>query len=585
MNDDQVLQGSRSATGTMGQINLTSTLRQSSQIYYLAYILSPLLSAIFDSVEVYDVNGSLFLPLHLVDLLTRIEAAKPDVYNDFLEIIAFRAPKPRRLAIACMAYLWPRAVGHSVISSPFCPSELQKPNAPDLHIHQFTLWSFNSAPNRIYLNDLHDSCRSCSKCIVGFGLRCPLCLTSVHTDCYDFPDGNCEVQYSMADDSRLQRIGMYRFSYLQPNGDINQGIVVTQGHRFRPTNWLTLCLCCACRKPLWGCYRQGLKCEHCNRPMHFECLSSFEFHGNCSLLTTTSRDMTISWEVLRQSCLEHFPVIRATKEQLRDRSYEEISIYRDILRTQLQILTSGVLMGSVVVSGSSSTSIPEFELQLSINSCGQLLDSGLLRHGPLTEHYKDNVSNTKLGTSLLFDQTYLDYLTSSIRSPSPQSRGNSSTFLNVDNPYSDSDDSTRSVPHECARLSHMRHILSVDFAIQSNDASSLLIDHLHQHAFCDRKDHRLYPLKHTVEESDLEYIFPLPSGFDISLHAGNLISAIESCLADIDLATNEFGFLLLTRRIWPNGLASEQGLTWLARKVLTWILDEVRSPISVDIVI
>lgn len=52
-----------------------------------------------------------------------------------------------------------------------------------------------------------------------------LCLTSVHIDCYDFPDGNAVVEYSMVDDSRLQRIAMYRFSHIQPNGSASGSMI------------------------------------------------------------------------------------------------------------------------------------------------------------------------------------------------------------------------------------------------------------------------------------------------------------------------------------------------------------------------
>ncbi|KAG1715706.1 hypothetical protein ID866_1469 [Astraeus odoratus] len=53
-----------------------------------------------------------------------------------------------------------------------------------------------------------------------------------------------------------------------------------------------------------------------------------------------------------------------------------------------------------------------------------------------------------------------------------------------------------------------------------------------------------------------------------------LVSAIESCLSDIDLSVNEVGFLLLMRRFLPNGLMSEYALRRLTRALLGWILSE-----------
>ncbi len=74
--------------------------------------------------------------------------------------------------------------------------------------------------------------------------------------------------------------------------------------------------------------------------------------------------------------------------------------------------------------------------------------------------------------------------------------------------------------------------------------------------------------------------FPLPLGLDLSIDVETLVSAIEACLCDIDLYVNEFGFLLLTRRMWPDGLMSDYALKRLARSVFAWIINEVSSTIG-----
>jgi hypothetical protein len=286
--------------------------------------------------------------------------------------------------------------------------------------------------------------------------------------------------------------------------------------------------------------------------------------------------MTMDWEALRQSCLNHFPFLLATQEQLQERSYEEILIYRDALRTQLQILRNGVVMGSIVVSNARASIVPEVEVHRFIEICDQLLESGLLRCGPLTRNYLQHIAGAAM-SSALFDCSYLEYVTASIKSSFPSTSLASSSLLHVDNFYDELDESAQSFSYECVPLSHISSILAADFAVHNDDAACLLLNQLQQHAFLDRKDHGFRPFISVVQENSVECIFPLPLGIDLSFNVEILVSAIESCLGDLDLTTNEFGFLLLTRRFWPNGLAPEQGLTRLASRVFGWILDEVRS--------
>lgn len=565
------LQASLSSTSAIGRIQSANHPHQAPQIYHLAFIISPLLSAVFDSINIRDTNGDLVLPSRLLSLLETMMSSRPELYNDLLEIIAFRGPQARRLAIACLAIFWPRAVGHSLISGPF--HTIQPQLHTRTHSHQFSLWFSGTSTFGTELDNSNDSCRSCSQRLSGIWLRCSLCLTSVHMDCYDFPDGNAEVEYSLVDDSRLQRIAMYRFSHIQPNGSASGSMTVTRGHHLLPTNLFTLCLCVVCRRPLWGIHNQGLRCERCFVPLHFNCHSSIANRGDCGKFMVASTDIIVDWKLLRESCLNHFPFLLITKERLQERSYEEILTYRDTLRAQLQILLNGVVMGSLAISNTKPASVPEFEMHRFIGLCDQLLESGLLHCGPLTKNYQQHMANSTM-SSVMFNHSYLEYMTASIKSSFPSTTSLSSSFLNVDKSYDDLDESAQSFSYEGVPLSYIRSVLTTDFAVQDDDAACLLVNHLQQHAFLDRKDNSLRPFINLVE--DVACIFPLPLGIDLSLNVESLVSAIESCLGDLDLTTNEFGFLLLTRRFWPNGLAPELGLTRLASGVFHWILDEVR---------
>ncbi|KAJ7172444.1 hypothetical protein C8R46DRAFT_149097 [Mycena filopes] len=69
-------------------------------------------------------------------------------------------------------------------------------------------------------------------------------------------------------------------------------------------------------------------------------------------------------------------------------------------------------------------------------------------------------------------------------------------------------------------------------------------------------------------------VFPIPLGLDLSTNVETLAAAVEACLADLDLSVNEAGFLLLMRKLWPNGMATEYSLKRLMRTIVTWILAE-----------
>ena len=566
-----------------GGVQSSNHPHQSPHIYYLAFLVSPLLSAILDSIETNrepDQNSEIILRLD--NLLATISASKIDTYNDLLEIIAYQGPKSRQLAISFVAKFWPKATGHTSISSSLCaPLQSHFQLSKHSHAHQFVPWYFNFNENRLYFNVAsHMHCRSCTNPMRGFALICPFCMCAVHFDCYDYPEGNYQIQYSMSADPMVQRLAMYRFSDLGTD-TLADHTAVSGRHDFRPVNLFTLCLCYACQKPLWGCTAQGLRCRSCSVSVHFYCLASLGH--SCETITFTSMHMTISWEDLRKSCLAHFsPILNLTRDQLRGFSREEISIYHTVFRTQLQLFTSGMTMGSIIITENGthtphnpSHEVADFELSQFTNWCGQLLESHNLSCSLLTQQFlQDN--NITIDKSLMHEWSYLEYISSNIKMSLPQGQNThaASDFLNISPAINvDNDDATYS--YECISLSHMQDILRTDFAVQSDHAARFILDHLHNLSFFERVDRELRPFSDLSREREVRCIFPLPFGLDISTNVETLVSSVEACLTDLDLSSNEFGFLLLTRRLWPNRLASEYGLKRLAGQVLGWILKEV----------
>ncbi|KAF8163325.1 hypothetical protein B0H34DRAFT_805778 [Crassisporium funariophilum] len=578
------------STPISGGIQSTNDPHQSPHIYHLAFIIPPLLSAILDSIEnIQDSNQDSEVYSRFDSLLRSIAISKVDSFNDMLEIVAYRNPKSRRLAIASLATLWPKAVGHAIVSSPFTLSTPHPAQYSETfkhpYAHQFVPWHFEN--RRVHFNHVaHDDCRSCMKPIHDFGLLCPLCMCAVHFDCYDYPEGNYQVQYSMESDTHVRRIAMYRFSDLQSNGEASHSIVSKNDHHFKPVNWFTLCLCHVCQKPLWGCTAQGVKCGGCFMPLHFSCISLLGLAEQCGRLAVTSKQMVISWDLLRDSCLEHFPFLQLPVEQLIKCSREEITIFHAVLRTQLQLLANAINMGSIVINQRGDIlaqiegqKFKTFELHQVFNQCEQLLASKI-HPSALTQQYLQDNNGTRAGTSIsMYDWSYLEYISASIKVSSAQTQNPprmASEFLNVNQPVDAGVQASTSTTHayEVVSLSHMRNILGVDFAIHSDHAALLLLNHLHHLSFFDRADYGIKPFENLSLERSANCIFPLPFGLDFSMNVETLVSSVEACLTDLDLSSNEFGLLLLTRRLWPNTLASDYGLKRLAGRVLFWVLDE-----------
>ncbi|KAF4615386.1 hypothetical protein D9613_003079 [Agrocybe pediades] len=570
----------------------TNNPYQSPHIYYLAFLIPPLLSAMLDNLGDLGQTDT-EVSLSFVSLLKLISNSKLDTYNDLLEIVAYRGSKARRLAITALGALWPKPIGHTVISSPFYLPENERNLSPRassyMHDHHFAPWYFPFNRNRVHVGQaLHDDCRTCLKPILGFGLFCSFCMTATHFDCYDYPTGNYDLQYSIAHDIRLQRIAMFRFSNLKGKGEHGNLSEVSSRsqHRFTAANWFTLCLCLKCKQPLWGLFNQGIKCGDCNVSLHTTCAESLDYSDRCTTAKITSQDIQIDWEDLRRSCLDYYPFLDSPVNQLESYSYEEISIFRDVLKTQLQLLTNGIEYGSLVVLQDQNIAVnivdkrlKEFELHQTMRHCEDLLNSNRLPYAQSTTQYLQETQTDNKKFDVLFTWSYLEYVTATIKVPRPQNnrpvRPVSDLLgvapIEVDNT---DHDEVPAYPVEAMPLVHIRHMLAECFGLRSEFAARCLINHLHHLSFIERVNHNPLSFEDIALEKEELCTFPLPLGLDLSVNVEILVSAVESSLADLNLTSNEFGFLLLTRRFWPTGLASESALKRLSARVLSWILDE-----------
>ena len=148
----------------------------------------------------------------------------------------------------------------------------------------------------------------------------------------------------------------------------------------------------------------------------------------------------------------------------------------------------------------------------------------------------------------MHEWSYLEYISANLKMSLPQGRDAqmASEFLSI-NQVMNADNHTAAYSYECISLWHMRDILRTDFAIQSDHAARFILDHLHHLSFFDRVDREVRLFDDLSREKEVRCNFPLPFGLDISTNVESLVSSVEACLTDLDLSSNEFGFLLLTR--------------------------------------
>ncbi|KAJ2931375.1 hypothetical protein H1R20_g5743, partial [Candolleomyces eurysporus] len=592
---DEVQSDLDDAVRNLVKVQSSYAPHQPPAVYYLSSLVAPLLAAILESIDVTSLGSSHELSIRFYGLLELIASLKIDAYNDLLQIAAYHSPQSRKPACALLATLWPKVIGHATISR-----NLSVPVTLDFHkatihwadhrvghrhSHQFIPWHFIHKSSWSNFQGVpQHSCSFCAIGIDGFGLLCPFCMSAVHFDCYDPPGGTLMQQYTMTHDAGAQRVAMLRISPIIPSR--GEPPFRHNRHTFEPVTVFTLCLCYLCHQPLWGCVAQGAKCSTCSFIAHTSCLLSPSM-PLCGDFQLDSEHMTIDHKALRRSALSHFPELRWNNEQLGLLSYEEILIIHDNLKTQLRLITNGVALSSIVVMqrGKSAAhakdfQIEEFELHKTLDTCERLLGSAMSQRSTATLDYMEENRIGPMEHSILYDFSNLVYLSTSMKSPISLAQhpmpSLSTALLNVEG-YEETEPAPamESVahPYEAVPLSHMREVLNVEFNIRHPAITKILLDHLYNLSFFERIEPRQNIATDPISD-DILCVFPLPLGLDMSTDVETLVSSIETCLLDLDLSVNEFGFLLVVRKFWPNGLMSEYGLRRLARSILSWIVVE-----------
>ena len=575
---------------------------QDLAVYHLSSLVPPLLSAIFENISI--LNTALPSLHRFFRLFETIIEVKPDAYLDVFEVVAYCSVRARHAAIVTLSTYWPRALGHIVVTK-MLPTlnPLEFPNTlsettssrVDQYHHSFVPWNFSSSGDV-----LSTSCFACGEVLEGYGFVCPLCRCSVHSKCYTYPEGCSLAQYDMDLDGDGKAV-QYRYCYSQSSRRFGRTELRKSRHSFKLVNIFTLTLCFLCEKPLWGNTTQGMKCSECHRFAHPGCLSRLSSKNLivCEGRPTYDARVRIPWGTLRQSFAETYKGFIYKLDQLGDKSYEEVCVFYSALWIQLQMLQSGISLGSIVVgsppseAGSGPTrkqldeaGIRKFELHYLVQLYHSFLTGGNLKISPtLEEYFLENDIDAKKHL-ICFDWASLVYILTVVKSPPsqlPLAGGNSSDLLDTNHPEgnkmitSPANDTETTHTYEIASLAHIRDALGMAFDITSDDGARYLISHLHSLGFLERTDlsHLWVDDDSTTKYEEEHCSFPLPVGLDLSNEVETLAAAIEACLSDLDLSINEIGLLLLTRRFWYDRMITDNALRRLTKSLISWILAEV----------
>lgn len=269
-------------------------------------------------------------------------------------------------------------------------------------------------------------------------------------------------------------------------------------------------------------------------------------------------------------------MLQYSDQQLDASTYEEISAYHSILGSQIKIFDNGVAFGSIVILHPPRSY--EFGLHDVFKRCESLLASG---RPPRSSGSHEFLHDVTAQHNIMFDWSFLEHVTTAIKATFQEKLEPSisaSEFLSVQQPLSivvgpAAEEATYA--SESVSLRDVASILRQDFGLRSAHALNIMLNHLQHLSFFDRMDGVLVPFRQPELVKDIPLVFPLPLGLDLSVNVETLVSSIEASLSDVDLSINEFGFLMLTKRFWPNRLVSEYALKRLSGRILSWILAEV----------
>ncbi|KAF7724279.1 hypothetical protein EC973_001180 [Apophysomyces ossiformis] len=505
----------------------------------------------------------------------------------------------------------------------------------------------SSSPLTVVYEDINSSvCRECLKPIKGYGLRCYQCKTNSHYNCFTYQLAKESMDIMLyVKKGNIQKVVTPQFCPIPPsprsvdnprNGNTDHGqhhmASIVYGHQFELVNLYTLMLCAVCHLPLWGVSHQGYRCITCNRFIHPTCLATLQeeeksdglppsIHSCSAYQPLLESDTKITESQLSESLRSFYcDLMPLSKEDLSERSYEEVGTILNVLLLQENILHYGITTGCLLTDHETDdplTGPQENEALLSqslpilkeaIGFCVSHLNSGVCRGSSFLNEFYNN-QQQKLEKCVLSKEDYLSHLAAMMKSmvsarnelmartviqtahsTKRWSAGDTRGYLKVvPNPFTEHWDDgeleeEEHIPKDMMAKETMLSWVMQNLNMKSRKTSEIFLQHMQNLGLFERRDAvpilfneedvnqaRVSPLK---AEEPAQCIFPVPFAIDCSPNVESLINAIEACLSDIDITVNECGMTLLVRRCWPDSFTSRYTTERLVHAIVSWIFQE-----------
>ncbi|CAG8706897.1 19695_t:CDS:2, partial [Racocetra fulgida] len=460
-------------------------------------------------------------------------------------------------------------------------------NVEDIHLHQLfphifinDMDMYAGNDNNVSLADQSlstnhpNTCAQCSNPVFGFGLRCWGCKLSLHFRCYNSPHGGFQAEYPLnsgvhklatpryCDIIHSKRECIFKGCFQGDNSDSSTISENIAGHKFHLVNLFTLTLCIACHLPLW------------------------ETKARCQTSSMNESDVLIEYEDLCQDFRKYFDHILILENAISLHTYEELSMMYTILQIQDNILQNGILAGCLIIKQhnynpltSTSENFEKFELQESIDLYKSYLDDGKLSLCSLSVEYWDAIKK-KYHPCMMSCENYLAHIASAIKSsnyfePSEQDYIDQhlsvyGTEANISSSKGASDNPDRTLAtHELIKW------IQENIGFRNSFSTKVILQQLVNIGFLERIDgHPILFGDDDPEKNIVECSLPLPFATECSSAVETLLTAISSCLSDVNISINECGFLLMMRRCWPGPFMSKYVLERLVYSIIEWMNDE-----------
>ncbi|CAG8457974.1 9817_t:CDS:10 [Paraglomus occultum] len=593
--------------------------------HYIDSLFTPLLYSMLQNINVQKSTLETIYRMH--QTLGIMIEHKPDLYYDIIEIIAQGDEDCRQQAINVLFFFWNNSTGHPAVGEPLPqinyaddmaaklggaptnPSEIMK---NDDALHRFLSHIFPkenetmnaskhksfTVPRRTSLLETHgqflptenpNCCIQCFKPVYDFGLKCGGCHVNFHFTCYNMADGGIVGEYLLQ--SGIHKLSTPQFcdvvasprrQYFRSQPESMQTVRTVCGHQLVLVNLFTLVLCLVCHKPLWGVMYQGYRCKSCNRFTHIQCLlSAGQAVSLCQPSAMSEADAVIEHEELRHSFLSYYGNILVPLDVIPSYSVEEISVMLSILTMQDNILRNGILAGCLFVRGNFANPLSprtdqfdQFELQETIKRYESYLEKMKPPLSPLSQEFWDVFD--VYPSQILSAEDYIGHLAALMKhNITIDLQDDNSNRLSVNmlapmHPEQIVNNSPSGVIWSGEMVKWLRNNLS----FKGTYTVEVFIQQMANFGFIERIDGLPVIFFDNDSAAETECIFPLPFAIECSPHVESLISAISVCLSDINIAINECGMLLLTKRCWPDPFLSKYTLERLIAAIIVWICQE-----------